>query len=89
MRRYCLAIIIALLMSCVSQSVSNSQTLAEDTIYSMSPPSDGSSITITESTVWGDDASLDGSVSIANGAILDVTANISIAFNSSINVQFE
>ncbi|SVE13639.1 uncharacterized protein METZ01_LOCUS466493, partial [marine metagenome] len=28
-------------MSCVSQSVSNSQTLAEDTIYSMSPPSDG------------------------------------------------
>ena len=74
-------------MSCVSQSVSNSQTLAEDTIYSMSPPSDGSSITITESTVWGDDASLDGSVSIANGAILDVTANISIAFNSSINVQ--
>ena len=87
MRRYCLVVIILLMISCIGQSISNSQTWHFNPIRSMSPPSDGSIITIAEPTVWDEDSTLNGEVIISNGANLEILANISTELNSTITVS--
>jgi hypothetical protein len=51
------------------------------------PPSDGSSTTITADEIWADDAVFDGEVTIASGAKLTITSNISVADDAKIVVE--
>lgn len=51
------------------------------------PPAGGDSTTITESEAWTEDGSMDGHVVVSDGAILTVSANISMATGSSITVE--
>ena len=51
------------------------------------PPAGGDSTTITESETWTEDGSMNGHVVVRDGAILTVSANISMATGSSITVE--
>ena len=51
------------------------------------PPAGGDSTTITESEAWTEDGSMNGHVVVRDGAILTVSANISMATGSSITVE--
>ena len=51
------------------------------------PPAGGDSTTITESEAWTEDGTMDGHVVVSDGAILTVSANISMATGSSITVE--
>lgn len=51
------------------------------------PPAGGDSTTITESEAWTEDGSMNGHVVVSDGAILTVSANISMATGSSITVE--
>ena len=51
------------------------------------PPADGDSNTITESETWTEDGSMNGHVVVSDGAVLTVSANISMATGSSITVE--
>lgn len=51
------------------------------------PPAGGDSTTITESEAWTEDGAMDGHVVVSDGAILTVSANISMATGSSITVE--
>ncbi|DAC23930.1 MAG TPA: hypothetical protein D7H91_00070, partial [Candidatus Poseidoniales archaeon] len=51
------------------------------------PPSGGDSTTITESEAWTEDGSMNGHVVVSDGAVLTVSANISMATGSSITVE--
>ena len=48
-------------------------------ISSANPQNDGSSNTITSSETWSEDGSLDGSVTVSNGATLTISSEITIA----------
>jgi len=51
------------------------------------PPAGGDSTTITESEAWTEDGSMNGHVVVSDGAVLTVSANISMATGSSITVE--
>tara|TARA_B100000900_G_scaffold97730_1_gene80779 strand:+ start:703 stop:2526 length:1824 start_codon:yes stop_codon:yes gene_type:complete len=51
------------------------------------PPTQGDSTTITESETWTEDGGMDGHVLVMDGAVLTVSANISMATGSSITVE--
>ena len=51
------------------------------------PPAEGDSNTITESETWTEDGSMNGHVVVSDGAVLTVSANISMATGSSITVE--
>mgnify|MGYP005721122865 CR=1 FL=1 len=51
------------------------------------PPTGGDSMTITESETWTEDGGMEGHVVVADGAVLTVSANISMATGSSITVE--
>ena len=51
------------------------------------PPAGGDSNTITESETWTEDGSMNGHVVVSDGAVLTVSANISMATGSSITVE--
>ena len=56
-------------------------------LASAQPPAGGDSTTITESEAWTEDGSMNGHVVVSDGAILTVSANISMATGSSITVE--
>ena len=56
-------------------------------LASAQPPTGGDSTTITESEAWTEDGSMNGHVVVSDGAILTVSANISMATGSSITVE--
>jgi hypothetical protein len=51
------------------------------------PPTGGESASISQSETWTDDATMDGHISIANGATLTINANITMETGSSITVE--
>ena len=51
------------------------------------PPSGGESANISESETWTDDATMNGHISIGNGATLTISANITMETGSSITVE--
>lgn len=52
------------------------------------PPSDGSSVTITDQQLWSSEGELfDGEVIIANGGSLTITGNVSVEDEAQITVQ--
>ena len=51
------------------------------------PPSDGSTVTLTEDTNWNQSSTLNGSVVVSAGVNLTISESISVAQGSSLDVQ--
>jgi hypothetical protein len=83
MRRSSIAVTALLLL--LSFSSMSMGVLADASVGT--PPSDGSSITITADEIWTDDGVFDGEVSIASGAKLTIISNIDVADDAKIVVE--
>jgi len=51
------------------------------------PPTSGENLTISTNENWGEDAAMNGHVTVANGSTLTVSANITMGMDSSITVE--
>jgi len=51
------------------------------------PPSNGSTVTLTEDTTWNQSSTLNGSVVVSAGVNLTISESISVAHGSSLDVQ--
>ena len=51
------------------------------------PPTSGENLTISTNGNWGEDTTMNGHVTVANGSTLTVSANITMGTDSSITVE--
>ena len=51
------------------------------------PPTSGENLTISTNENWGEDAAMNGHVTVDNGSTLTVSANITMGMDSSITVE--